>query len=175
MFKEALAQLNPAPPFSLQIFATDLDREAIDEARQGVYPANIATDVSPERLQRFFTPEDRGGYRIAKEIREMVTLATQNLIMDPPFTKLDLLICRNVLIYLVPELQKKLLPLFHYSLNPGDAVSRFRRDRKQRHNAICPAGGRRKVLSAQRERRPARNDGVSHRLSGVARSSAATG
>ncbi len=119
VFKEALAQLNPAPPFSLQIFATDLDREAIDEARQGVYPANIATDVSPERLQRFFTPEDRGGYRIAKEIREMVTLATQNLIMDPPFTKLDLLICRNVLIYLVPELQKKLLPLFHYSLNPG--------------------------------------------------------
>ena len=119
VFKEALAQLNPARPFSLQIFATDLDREAIDEARQGVYPENIAVDVSPERLHRFFTPEDRGGYRIAKEIREMVTLATQNLIMDPPFTKLDLLICRNVLIYLVPELQKKLLPLFHYSLNPG--------------------------------------------------------
>jgi len=69
-------------------------------------------------LQRFFIPEERGGYRIGKEIREMVTLATQNLIMDPPFTKLDLLICRNVLIYFTSELQKKLLPLFHYSLNP---------------------------------------------------------
>ena len=121
VFKEAVEQVKPAENFTLQIFATDLDRETIDKARQGVYPANIAADVSPERLKRFFIKEDNG-YRIVKEIREMVTFATQNVIMDPPFTKLDILICRNLLIYLTPELQKKLLPLFHYSLNPGGVL-----------------------------------------------------
>ena len=118
VFKEALEQVKPAGNFSLQIFATDLDRDAIDKARAGVYPANIAADVSPERLRRFFVQEEHG-YRVGKEIREMVVFAPQNVIMDPPFTKLDLLVCRNLLIYLAPELQKKLLPLFHYSLNPG--------------------------------------------------------
>ena len=117
-FKEALEQAKLPAKFTLQIFATDLDRDAIDRARHGGYPANIAVDVSPERLQRFFVKEGEG-YRVSKEIREMVTFATQNLIMDPPFTKLDILICRNLLIYLAPELQKKLLPLFHYSLNRG--------------------------------------------------------
>jgi len=117
-FKEALEQVKPKGVFTLQIFATDLDRDAIDKARQGSYPVNIAADVSGERLQRFFVREETG-YRVGKEIREMVTFATQNLIMDPPFTKLDILICRNLLIYLTPESQKKLLPLFHYSLNPG--------------------------------------------------------
>ena len=110
--------MKPAGSFSLQVFATDLDKDAIDKARTGVYPANIAADVSPERLRRFFIQEERG-YRVGKEIREMVVFAPQNVIMDPPFTKLDILICRNLLIYLTPELQKKLLPLFHYSLNPG--------------------------------------------------------
>jgi two-component system CheB/CheR fusion protein len=103
---------------SFQIFATDLDRDAIEQARQGVYPANIAADVTPERLRRFFTQDDRG-YRVRKEIREAVVFAPQNIIMDPPFTKLDILSCRNLLIYLSPELQKKLIPLFHYALNPG--------------------------------------------------------
>lgn len=117
-FREALEQVKPTESFKLQIFATDLDRDAIDKARQGVYPANIAADISAERLRRYFIQEG-SGYRIGKEIREMVTFATQNVIMDPPFTKLDILICRNLLIYLTPELQKKLLPLFHYSLNPG--------------------------------------------------------
>ncbi|HXV21945.1 MAG TPA: chemotaxis protein CheB, partial [Desulfuromonadales bacterium] len=120
-FKEVLAKVKPKASFTLQIFATDLDRDAIDKARQGVYPANIAADVSAERLQRFFVKES-SGYRVGKEIREMVTFATQNVIMDPPFTKLDILICRNLLIYLTPELQKKLLPLFHYSLNPGGVL-----------------------------------------------------
>jgi len=120
-FKEALDELKLKEGFSLQIFATDLDRDAIDKARRGVYPANIAADVSPERLKRFFV-QDGNGYRAGKEIREIVTFATQNLIMDPPFTKLDILICRNLLIYLTPELQKKLLPLFHYSLNPGGVL-----------------------------------------------------
>jgi chemotaxis methyl-accepting protein methylase len=121
VFREALEQVKPAENFKLQIFATDLDRDAIDKARQGLYPANIAADISAERLRRFFTQEENG-YRVAKEIREMVTFATQNVIMDPPFTKLDILICRNLLIYLTPELQKKLLPLFHYSLNPGGVL-----------------------------------------------------
>jgi chemotaxis methyl-accepting protein methylase len=121
VFKEALEQFKPTENFTLQIFATDLDRDAIDKARQGVYPANIAADVSPSRLRRFFIKEENG-YRVCKEIREMVTFATQNLIMDPPFTKLDILICRNLLIYLTPELQKKLMPLFHYSLNPGGVL-----------------------------------------------------
>ena len=84
-------------------------------------PANIAADVSPERLSRFFAKEERG-YRVRKEIREMVIFAPQNLIMDPPFTKLDILSCRNLLIYLAPELQKKLIPLFHYSLSPGGVL-----------------------------------------------------
>ena len=118
VFKEALEQVKPKENFTLQIFATDLDRDAIDQARQGVFPGNIAADVASERLGRFFAKEQRG-YRVRKEIREMVIFAPQNLIMDPPFTKLDILSCRNLLIYLTPEVQKKLIPLFHYSLNPG--------------------------------------------------------
>lgn len=118
VFKEAAEQTKARGNFALQIFATDLDRDAIDKARQGFFPENIAADVSPERLKRFFAKEDRG-YRVRKEIREMVIFAPQNLIMDPPFTKLDLLSCRNLLIYLSPEVQKKLMPLFHYSLTPG--------------------------------------------------------
>jgi len=121
LFKEALERLNPRGNFALQIFATDLDSQAVDKARQGFFPANIAADVSPERLSRFFSPEEHG-YRIAKEIRETVIFASQNLIMDPPFTKLDILCCRNLLIYLTPELQRKILPLFHYSLNPGGVL-----------------------------------------------------
>jgi two-component system CheB/CheR fusion protein len=118
VFKEALEQVQPKGGYALQVFATDLDRDAIDKARQGVFPDNIAADVSAERLSRFFSKEEHG-YCARKEIREMVIFAPQNLIMDPPFTKLDILSCRNLLIYLAPEMQKKLLPLFHYSLNPG--------------------------------------------------------
>jgi two-component system, chemotaxis family, CheB/CheR fusion protein len=118
IFKETIEQVKPAGRFVLQIFATDLDQDAIEKARQGIYPANIAADVSSERLRRFFVHEENG-YRVGKEIREMVVFAPQNLVMDAPFTRLDLLICRNLLIYLAADLQKKLLPLFHYSLNPG--------------------------------------------------------
>jgi len=120
-FKEAVEKSSHTENYRLQIFATDLDRDAIDKARQGVYPANIAADVSPERLERFFI-KDGTSYRVGKEIREMITFATQNVIMHPPFTRLDILICRNLLIYLTPELQKKLLPLFHYSLIPGGVL-----------------------------------------------------
>ena len=118
VLKEALEELKPKGSFSVQIFATDLDRDAIEKARRGVFPANVGADISDARLKRFFTKE-AGSYRVRKEIREMVIFAPQNLIMDPPFTKLDILCCRNLLIYLTPDVQKKLIPLFHYSLTPG--------------------------------------------------------
>jgi chemotaxis methyl-accepting protein methylase len=116
VFSEVLAALQPEAHFTLQIYATDLDPDAVDRARKGWYPDNIAADVSPERLARYFVPEEGGGYRIAKAIREMVVFATQNIALDPPFTKLDILTCRNLLIYFGPQLQKKLLPLFYYAL-----------------------------------------------------------
>ncbi|HVZ35120.1 MAG TPA: chemotaxis protein CheB, partial [Polyangiaceae bacterium] len=117
-FKEAAESFKSARNVTLQVFATDLDRDAIDKARIALYPDNIAADVSPERLRRYFVHEEHG-YRVGKEIREMVVFAPQNIIMDPPFTKLDVICCRNLLIYFATELQKRLIPLFHYSLNPG--------------------------------------------------------
>ncbi len=116
VFKEALEYANPAGNFTLQIFATDIDRDAVERARQGFFPDSINAEVSTERLHRFFIKEE-GGYRIRKEIREMVLFAPQNIIMDPPFTRIDIISCRNLLIYLTEELQKKILALFHYSLN----------------------------------------------------------
>jgi two-component system, chemotaxis family, CheB/CheR fusion protein len=102
----------------VQIYATDLDEEAINTARKGFYPDVTTENVSAERLKRFFNQEE-GGYQIKKSIRDMVVFSTQNLIYDPPFSKLDLLCCRNLLIYLEPDLQKQLFPLFHYALLPG--------------------------------------------------------
>jgi len=99
----------------IQVFATDIDREAIDKARAGVYPNSIAADVSPERLARFFRQEDTA-YRIKKMIRDLVVFAVQNVVEDPPFSRVDLISCRNLLIYMEPELQKKVVPLFHYAL-----------------------------------------------------------
>ena len=115
VFAEVVGQLQLPHAVSLQIFATDLDADAIEQARSGVFPANIAADVSTERLNRYFTQTERG-FRITNAIREMVVFAPQDLIMDPPFTKLDFLCCRNLLIYMTPELQQKMLLLFHYSL-----------------------------------------------------------
>ncbi len=107
--------------FKAQIYSTDLDDDAIAIARAGIYPPNIARDVTAERLRRFFVKDD-GGYRIRKEIREMVVFAVQNVIKDPPFTKLDLLSCRNLMIYLEPELQNRLIAAFHYSLKPDGVL-----------------------------------------------------
>ena len=117
LFQEALERsADPRRP-ELQVFATDLSPEAIATARAGVYPPNIVADVSPERLARFFVPTDRG-YRISEALRERVIFAQQNAVMDPPFPRLDLVSCRNLLIYLMPELQMRLLRLLHYSLSP---------------------------------------------------------
>jgi len=117
VFKEALEKVNRHGGISLQIFATDLDHDAIETARKGQFSANIATNVSQSRLSRFFVKTD-DGYRINTEIREMIVFAQHNIIMHPPFTKIDILTCRNLLIYMDSELQKKLLGLFYYSLNP---------------------------------------------------------
>ncbi len=117
MLNEHLSEMEQKSDFRIQIYATDIDKDAIDIARQGVYPANIAADVSPERLDRFFVKEG-DNYRVKKEIREPIVFAVQNVLVDPPFTRLDLLSCRNLLIYLSSELQKKIFPMFHYSLNP---------------------------------------------------------
>jgi two-component system CheB/CheR fusion protein len=109
--------------FKVQVFATDIDSRAIEHARAGVYPASIAADVSPERLARFFSQDPDGGiYRIQKGIRDMLVISEQDVIKDPPFSKLDLISCRNLLIYMSVELQKKLIPLFHYALNPRGAL-----------------------------------------------------
>jgi two-component system CheB/CheR fusion protein len=102
----------------LQIFASDVDRDALQVARTGVYPESIAADVPLDRLRRFFT-KGEGTYRVGKEIRESVVFAEQNLISDPPFSKLDLITCRNLLIYLEPGVQKKVLALLHFALTEG--------------------------------------------------------
>lgn len=99
-----------------QIFATDLDAQAIEQARDGFYFSNIASELNPQQLDRFFI-ERNNGYVVKKDIREMIVFAQHNLVKDAPFTRLDLLCCRNVMIYLTAELQKKIIPIFHYSLH----------------------------------------------------------
>ena len=121
VFLEVLKTANLPGRYQIQIFATDLDKDAIDKARAGLYPPNIVADVSTERLNRFFVRDDHG-WRISREVREMVVFAPQNVIMDPPFTRIDILVCRNLMIYWEQELQKKLIPLFHYSLNSGGVL-----------------------------------------------------
>ena len=103
----------------IQIYATDIDKEALDVARRGVYPENITEQVAPERLKRFFTRNAKGAYHVVKRLREMVVFAPQNLISDPPFSKLDMVSCRNVLIYIQLELQKKIITMFHFALRDG--------------------------------------------------------
>ena len=117
VFKEALEKINYHEGFSLQIFATDLDNEAIETARRAIFPLNITSDVSSGRLTRFFNKTE-DGYRVNAEIREMVVFANHNIIMHPPFTKIDIISCRNLLIYMDTELQKKIFGLFYYSINP---------------------------------------------------------
>jgi two-component system CheB/CheR fusion protein len=106
--------------FKVQVFATDIDPRAIEQARSGVYPASIAADITSERLSRFFSPDlENGVYRIQKIIRDLLVFSEQDVIKDPPFSKIDLISCRNLLIYLNRDLQKKLIPIFHYALNPN--------------------------------------------------------
>ena len=105
----------------VQVFATDVDDHALEIARGGVYPESIALDVTPQRLKRFFTRDDHR-YTVVKSIRDSVVFAVQNIIGDPPFSKLDLVSCRNVLIYLEPAIQEKMMAVFHFALNPGGCL-----------------------------------------------------
>ncbi|MBK1685159.1 chemotaxis protein CheB [Rhodoferax fermentans] len=136
LLQEHMATLQQS--YTVQLFATDIDSRAITFARAGLYPAGIAADITPLRLARYFTAEpDGGGYRIHKSIRDMLVFSEQDLTRDPPFSRLDLITCRNLLIYLGADLQKRLMPLFHYALNPhgllflgtsegvGDALTLF--------------------------------------------------
>jgi two-component system, chemotaxis family, CheB/CheR fusion protein len=107
--------------FRVQIFGTDIDEDSISQARSGLYPANISLDVSAQRLKQYFVKEE-GGFRIRSEIREWMVFAVQNVISDAPFTKLDLVSCRNLLIYMDLELQSRLIPMFQYSLRPGGVL-----------------------------------------------------
>ncbi len=112
---EAISKMDNPP--SIQIFASDLHEKSLAKAREGFYPGDIKADVSEERLNRFFIKED-SGYRIQKELRELVIFTSHNLMGDPPFSKLDLLVCRNVLIYLKKDIQQEVIELFHYALLP---------------------------------------------------------
>jgi two-component system CheB/CheR fusion protein len=113
---EFLSERSLNPP--VQIFATDISEEALDRARAGIYVENIALDVSSERLRRFFVKHP-GGFQVSKVVRDLCVFARQNVAKDPPFSKLDLISCRNVLIYLEPVLQKRIIPMFRYALKPS--------------------------------------------------------
>jgi two-component system CheB/CheR fusion protein len=113
---ETLEQLGKQ--LDVRVFATDLDPTAIERARTGSYPEGVAADVGARRLKRFFSKGEHG-YRARRELRDLVVFAVQNALHDPPFTRVDLISCRNLLIYLIPDAQQNLLSVFHYSLNPG--------------------------------------------------------
>ena len=114
--------------YTLQVFATDIDGQSIATARSGIYPASIAADISPDRLSRYFSEQSVSpegapeSYRINKKIRDVMIFSEQNIIKDPPFSNIDLISCRNLMIYLNGELHKKLVPLFHYALRPGGVL-----------------------------------------------------
>jgi two-component system CheB/CheR fusion protein len=120
-FMEVLEKLQPRAPVTLQVFATDLNRDAVEKGRQGFYSPAAMAGLPDERRSAWFIP-DENGFRLRKEIREMLVFATQDVIQDPPFIRLDLLLCRNLLIYLSSDLQKLVLPLFHHSLNPNGCL-----------------------------------------------------
>ncbi|MEO6183836.1 MAG: chemotaxis protein CheB, partial [Verrucomicrobiota bacterium] len=115
-YTEFCAKIPSAP--RLQIFATDANEALLDKARHALYARNLVADVSPERLGRFFV-EEQGGYRVSKSLRDLCVFARQNVLIDPPFSRMDLITCRNMLIYIEPDLQKKILTNFHYGLKPG--------------------------------------------------------
>lgn len=119
LIREHMDEVNA--DFKVTIFATDIDSESIERARAGIFPSSIIADISPERLAHFFEQEDLDGerYRIRKNIRDMLIFSEHNAAKDPPFSKLDLISCRNLLIYLGSELQKRMVNLFHYALKPG--------------------------------------------------------
>lgn len=119
IFKEAVEKFLPRKRLFLQIFATDLDGEAIDRARKGEYPLTIASEVSKERLARYFIADTPGSYKVKPELNETIVFARQNILKDPPFRRLDVITARNLLIYMEDDMKSRLQRLFHYSLNPN--------------------------------------------------------
>ena len=107
-----------APAYHIQLFGTDANERGIEKARTGIYPERIAQEISPERLRRFFTKVD-GGFRVSKIVRDLCVFAKQNVAEDPPFSRMNLIVCRNLLIYLGAELQRKVIPMLHYALRPS--------------------------------------------------------
>ncbi len=133
LFREqiALAKRN----IKLQVFASDVDVGAVACAREGFYPEAIQADVSPERIARFFTKEERG-FRVSSELRSTVLFTVQDVLADPPFSRLDLISCRNLLIYLLPEAQSKVVTLFHFALREGGILLRAMRKRQTMSTAF---------------------------------------
>jgi two-component system, chemotaxis family, CheB/CheR fusion protein len=132
LLREHLEKLS-APP-KVQIFATDIDESAMSVARAARYPASVVKEVSPERLRRFFVQD--GTYRVVKELRDMCIFSAHSIIRDPPFSRLDLISCRNLLIYLKPALQAQIIPLFHYSLRPSGYLFLGTSENVSRHNEL---------------------------------------
>ncbi|GEO41507.1 protein-glutamate methylesterase [Skermanella aerolata] len=149
LFHERIAALNPS--LKLQVFASDVDPDAIAYAREGLYPETIDAEVSPERLKRFFTKEDHG-YRVTSALRESVVFTVQDVLADPPFSRLDFISCRNLLIYLGAEAQAKVISLFHFALHEGGLLLLGNSE------TIGAAEGRFEVISKQ-ERLYRRNGG----------------
>ena len=150
---ERTAELSHNP--SLQIFATDLSEGALAKAREGTYLVNIARDVSAERLRRFFAKVG-GHYQISKAIREMCVFARHDLTRDPPYSRIDLISCRNVLIYLEPRLQERVFATFHYALRPeGFLVDRAGGDRRRLLGAVLRGRREAQDLLAESGHRPA--------------------
>ncbi len=120
---------------TIQVFGTDVNEPSLERARSGVYTSNQVKDVSPARLKRFFVKLDRG-YQIRKDVRERCVFAKQNVFQDPPFSRLDLISCRNVLIYLGPELQNRVIPIFHYALKPNGLLLLGRAETITSHSGL---------------------------------------
>ncbi len=129
-----LEVIGDRPRLRPQIFATDVSEQNLQKARMGVYPGDIATAVSADRLRRFFEPCD-GGYQVTKELRQVCIFARHNLISDPPFSRLDMVSCRNLMIYFDPVLQERVAKIFHYALGPGGLLLLGRSESLPRHAA----------------------------------------
>ena len=135
VFTEARQRLRKTHDITLQIFASDLSPDAFATARRGRYPTSITANVSPDRLARFFHTHETH-YRIKTNIRDMVMLAQHDVLLDPPFTKLDLIVCRNLLIYFDVTLQRRLLPMFHYSLRRWGVLLPGNSESAERHHKL---------------------------------------
>jgi two-component system, chemotaxis family, CheB/CheR fusion protein len=172
MAYQEFCENRPSAP-ELQMFATDLNEALLEKARQGLYPRSLAEELSPERLRRFFV-EEEGGYRVSKGLRERCIFARQNLLSDPPFSHLDLISCRNLLIYVEAGPQQKILPMLHYALKPngflllgasefiGTAVELFETvDRKLRIFCRKPGVAPRLLVPVSKSRREGAKPGAS--------------